>query len=275
MDRWKKFERNATDYLQKKFSNNKDVEFSWVGKSNSNKSDIIVFKNNDNIINIEAKLSPSQSGQFVVKIKNNKFVFSTNNIYSQNIYSQKIISYLNQNKEKINLKEANFKLKHSSKLFNSWITNHYNNKNCKFIITSNKLDSFYALIPLNKLSEYFNSTATLRRKRSGTRHLPKGERNQVVNILKNHLCNIKLRLTDLKHTNRKTIIKLNRSLNKNECYFGNERYYLSKTQELENHKYFIKKRSLTNNINVIFSVEYTGPFENFGLKGLKKEIDKH
>ncbi|KXS38617.1 MAG: hypothetical protein AWU54_2209, partial [Candidatus Frackibacter sp. T328-2] len=96
MNDWEKFEIKATDFLNRNFKNTQ-LEFKRTGKKNSLAPDIKIFNNNNHIFNIEAKLSPAQSGQFVVYKNNNKFIFSENNICDNNRYTKKIISYLNKN----------------------------------------------------------------------------------------------------------------------------------------------------------------------------------
>ncbi|NLL06939.1 MAG: hypothetical protein GX270_14410 [Clostridiaceae bacterium] len=96
MENWQLFEQECCDYLN---SHLKDYPFSFKcsGGSDSTSSDIEVMRNDTSVFSIEAKLSPSQSGQFVVLDNNNEFSYSPRNKFSSNIYSRKIVSYLNKN----------------------------------------------------------------------------------------------------------------------------------------------------------------------------------
>ena len=58
------------------------------------------------------------------------------------------------------------------------------------------------------------------------------------------------------------------SLTKTERYVG-EDYFLSPKKD---GGYYLKTRSKTNNLNVIFSLDYVGPEENIGLDLLDEKI---
>lgn len=58
-------------------------------------------------------------------------------------------------------------------------------------------------------------------------------------------------------------------LAKSERYFGDD-FFLSPNNT--NGGYYLKKRSKTNNLNVIFSLDYIGPEENIGVDLLDEMV---
>jgi len=271
MKDWKKFEKEAVNYLNQRY-NSTDLKFKNCGGSNSKMPDIKVYRNDNHIFNVEAKLSPSQSGQFVVKIKDDKFIFSSNNVFEKNEYSGKIIKYLNENFEFYSrVKQSSIEIDCPINSLENWIINHYKAKNSEFIITSNEVKSFKAIIPIEEIPKYFNVSANLRRKRSGTRHLPKSQRTEIRELLEDYLADLGVFIDEFKEEGKKTSIIINRSLNKEEQYFGVDNFYLSPDKDMDN-KYFIKKRSMTNNINVIFSLEYIASTKDNGFEIFEEYI---
>lgn len=264
MKDWQKFEIQATEFLNDFFSN---YNFKRKGKKSSVTPDIKVFQEEKHLFNIEAKFSPAQSGQFVVHKENKKFIFSENNVCNNNKYTKKIIEYLNKNfsdfKNGGNLPD-NLELTYSKR-----IINHYLSKKSIFIITSNKLDSFYSIFPTEKINEYFKITANLRKKRSGTSHLPYKDFRPVKHYLENHFKKLNIRMNDYFFMNEKkrAFVKTDNPIIQNEnLYFGHEKYYLSEIETVNENKYYVKKRSNVNNLNVIFSLKYTGQEKSIGFE---------
>ena len=71
---WELFEINCTDYLNKNCGY-QNIHFIRDGASDSNNSDISVYHDNKKIFDIECKLSPAQSSQFLVLIDSQKSKF--------------------------------------------------------------------------------------------------------------------------------------------------------------------------------------------------------
>ena len=275
---WEIFENKATKFLNNKY-NKKGFAFKNVGGNDSNKPDIKVYKNKKHIFNIEAKYSPSQAGQFVIKNKKNKFIFSSKNKIPNNKHSKTIIDFINENYNKYkDVGTASLKINYTTKKpFYKWVINHYQkHNNSHFIITSDKYKNidFIALVPILKLEDFFDVKANLRRKRSGTSHLPKSERNQVKKLIKKHLSQLEIKLEQWEIEGKKTFITLNKKLRKDHQYFGNKNYYLS-NNPIPQKKYSIKKRSMTNNINIIFSLVYTGIRKNIGYENFEKYMNTY
>ena len=167
MKNWEKFEDEAVEYLNKKISL---FSFLKQGGSNSNSEDIRIEKNGDLInTNIEAKLSPSQSGQFVIFEKKNQYFISTKN-KRYNPISKLILENLNCEFHKYSLSKKNsvIQIKKINKLLAKWIESHYLSKNSLFLITSNKLSSFKCIVPVKQIKKFFEISACIRKKKSGT-----------------------------------------------------------------------------------------------------------
>lgn len=274
-ERWSLFEIYACDYLNKSIGNS-NVLFKRLGSSNSTANDIEVYSNSKYLFSIEAKYSPSQSGQFVIIDQKDKYEFSIGNNFENNEYSREIIRILNTNKKHYTpLGQKAVKLEIDSAVLAGWIISYYKEKDCQFIITSDELNGYKAIIPITDIQQYFNVTAVVRRKRSGTRHLPKYKFEESVNALKVHTNALGFELIEVVKENSKTLVEFkedNMISHKSQRYFGeHNEYYLSDASA--KNEYYIKVRSNTNNLNVIFSLEYIGVKDNIGLEILQNNIN--
>lgn len=264
MKNWEKYEQLALEYLQKSI-NIDGISFKREGGFNSNESDIDAFHSiRGKLFSIEAKLSPSQSGQIVVEDKNNKYDLSDKRKYN-NKYSAKIIDYLNSDSFVISKNEVDC-LNIDESILANWVKEHYSKLGVEYIITSNKLDSFHAILPVSNLDKYFEVGAVLRRKRSGTRHVPIKDRNTAKLDLKKHLSNLNMNECEFSISNKKLLVKINTTteLIKSDLYFG--KYFLSPNGGPNN--YIIKVRSGNNKLNIVFNLKYKGVESNIGLDSL-------
>lgn len=271
LNKWEKFEIEASSYLNKVYSH-LPVSFILDGGSSSRSSDIKVYNNNNLLFSIESKYSPSQSGQFVILENENFYVLSKDSKCYNNIYSQTIIDYLNENKEYFTPKDQDaININIDLEILTNWIITHYKNKNSYFVITSCKLNDYKSIIPIEEIGNFFEVSAVIRRKRSGTRHIAKSKREQCINELEKYINKYGLRISDVFMQSNKTIVEFNKEieLKKSERYFGND-FYLSPSTDGK--RYFLKTRAKTNNLNVIFSLTYFGPKENIGIELLEKFI---
>lgn len=247
MEKWQLFEKNATELLSSEIN---VVNFQNVGGTDSTVSDIKVIKNETIITTIEAKYSPCQSGQIVILINGNSFIFSTASINNSNIYTNQIISYLNSN---FNLYSSvgtsSIPINISSNILFSWIKAMYSEKGVSWIISSSQYENLNnsntCFISLNDIDNYFEISASLRRKKSGTVHLPTSRRNEFELLLKQITTNYNLTKTGTKY-------KLELFSNTMNKYVGTE-FFLSETNQ--RNIYYVKKRSSTNNINIMFSLK--------------------
>tara|TARA_B110000046_G_scaffold44038_2_gene49042 strand:+ start:1786 stop:2640 length:855 start_codon:yes stop_codon:yes gene_type:complete len=277
MQNWEKFEKESTLYLNNSFLDI-NAKFSSLGGKNSEASDILVHNENGvHKFNIEVKLSPSQSGQFVVFQENNKYQLTKQSKLT-NPCTQDILDYLNiEGNKYLNFKSATLDVNCDNYLLINWVKNHYINKKSFFIITSENLSSFKAIIPIVELENYFTVTACMRKKRSGTSHLSTKRYNTFIKQgnLKviNHIEDINEKFVGLTKKGKRVILEIenkNKILNKPSRYFD-ENLFLSPIENKLGY-YYIKQQSNTNNINIIFSLIYTGEKNNIGIDSLRSAI---
>ena len=97
MKKWENFENEMTGYLQHMLKDY-DVLVKQYGNADSTIPDIeITIKSNNKKFYVETKMPASQTSQFVVEIKNDKFVYGNKNKFKANQYSDEIINILNDN----------------------------------------------------------------------------------------------------------------------------------------------------------------------------------
>lgn len=275
--KWKEYEINSCKFLNSTYSN-LGFTFSNTGFSNSKESDVSILKNNIKIGNIEAKLSPSQAGQFVICECGQGFEFSSKNVYPINHYTRKIIKFINNNYYKY--KEPSTKginLDCGDDLLYNWVINHYkNNKSSDFLISSTNINSYNIIIPVEEIPKYFNISATVRNKKSGSRHLPKKLYDSCRDILFENMNKKGYSISNIYSNNKKYIVKLNNEANLSnndlKFYLNENELYLS---DIGNNEFAIKVCSNTNNTNIVFSLKLKNKvtsnlgiieFENYLLK---------
>lgn len=264
MENWEVFEQHATKCLNSKFKKY-GLSFKPTGGKDSNTSDILVqISSNDNLFSIEAKLSPAQCGQFVINENGDSFELTNKSRLSNN-YTKTIIDHINENlKEYTKNNPKYFDLNCNQKLLYQWIHEHYKNKNSLFFVTSTLTSGYISIISLDSLQKFFNFSARLRVKKSGTRNISKKSSKSILAELDKHLN--KLGITKFKYiTNgNKTIVRIDgeiKEIDYKNRYFGNNTF-LSKEENKSD--YSVKIRSSTNNINVVFSIQYIGPKKDYG-----------
>lgn len=250
MKNWEKFEIDATDYLNKTFS--EYASFIHNGKSNSKVSDIKVITKAENIFYIEVKKAKSQSGQFVLKINKNtkKFLYSDKNNNPVNSYATEIINFMNENFDNfdnVSTKGKDIFMTNKQEIFSNWIIEMYKSKSVTHIITEN-----FVIIPLNSFGDYFTVTGKYRIKKSGSSSPAKSKIVELKNYLKN-----KYQIKSFGDDISKLIFSTDNEKIKNTKFYLNETEYMisvvDDTNEIK--KYEIRKLSKTFNANVIFSIE--------------------
>lgn len=265
---WELFEIEACDYLNNQL-NETNFHFEGEGGNDSTLSDIKVFENSNYLFTIEAKYSPAQSGQIALAENNGLYILSDASKGKNNPYTPTIINHLNENKSTYSpTKQKAISIKLDERVLSQWIIKHYQNKNSKFIITSTQLNSFKVILPTHELMNYFDVSAVIRRKKSGTRDVAKKNIQSCMNELKQYLSTLNLQIINTISEDKKTRIILNssQSLTKSECYFG-EKYFLSKAKD--NDGYYLKQTSNTNNLNILFKLVFTRSKSNVGIEALK------
>ena len=175
---WKLFEESVFKYLTENICI-EDVNFSYLGNSDSTKGDIEVNFRNAQIFNIECKENESQSSQFVLEIdrKNEIFFFSKKNKSSPSNANQ-IINHMNNNfnyyaglKKSKNL---NNKLLCEKEFLYKFVIDNLISKGSRFIATSKNRKEPYnqkniIFFPTGELENYFDLFGTYRTKQSGSR----------------------------------------------------------------------------------------------------------
>ena len=252
MSKWKDFENEMTSYLQEMLDNYNTIVKQY-GNSDSTVSDIEIFSNSKKFF-VEVKMPVSQSSQFVVEIQDNKFVYGSKNKYVSDKYSDEIVKILNDNFElyrKVNKK--GFVIPVSSLVSFGWVISNMKNKNVEFIVSVDKSNN-QIIIPVDKISEIFNIKTILRRKKSGSRRLPKAYYDDFKEQLKIKFSEYKY---NLYFENKRLFLYLPVNLSRNECYLSSDllsngqSYFLSNKG---NYKYEVKMTSVTNNPNIIFEL---------------------
>lgn len=275
--KWKQYEINSCNFLNSTYSK-LGFKFSNTGFSNSKESDVSIIKNNIKIGSIEAKLSPSQAGQFVICEFGQGFEFSTKNFYPTNEYTRKIIEFINNNYYKYkDLSTKGISLDCEDDLLYNWVINHYkNNKKSDFIISSNNVNGYNIIIPVEDIPQYFNISATVRNKKSGSRHLPKKLYDTCRDVLSENMDKKGYSVSNIYPDNKKYILKLNKGSNLSnddlKFYLDENELFLS---DIGNNEFAIKVCSNTNNPNIVFSLKLKNKincnlgiveFENYLLK---------
>jgi hypothetical protein len=259
---WKICEENSFIYLQQNISD-KSISFEYLGSENSREVDIKVFKNQKFCFAIESKYIPSQCGQFVVEQRGDKLVESNAN-FNINSITPKILNELN-----VIRKNLNVELVLSEGLIAEWIEEHYRSKEVRFFIFSKEVDRDFRIIPIEKISSYFKFTCMVRKKKSGSRDLPKSERESSYLQLERFINLTNNRILDFTFDGKSTYVKTINPVESN--YFNNNTLFLS--QISENH-YRIKKLSSTNNLTVIFSMDLDNLPEDSGLVHFQSTMNK-
>lgn len=277
MKKWEDFESEMTGYLQQMLKDY-DVLVKQYGSADSTIPDIeITINSNSKKFYVETKMPASQTSQFVVEIKNNKFVYGSKNKFKSNQYSDEIINILNDNYNLYNkVAQTGMVVPVPETIAFSWIASNMKNKNVEFIISVDN-DGNKKVFSLDQFNKFFNIKTIFRRKKSGSQDLPK----TYYDDFKKHL---DLRFSKYKYSlntnGKKLYLDLPLDLNKNECYIDSDvlpegkRYFLSNKG---NGKYEVKITSSTNNPNIIFelSLKDNVDFDMFTIQCLIEYINNN
>lgn len=248
---WQEFESNAFLYLEKKYSK-PNIDFSLLGESNSNQSDVLVTKNEKELFFIEIKSPESQAGQFALsKNPQNNWEFSNLNRTIPTKNSTEIINDLNTSDVK-NITTSQTFLNTSKDILFNWIKDFYSQRNVKYILT--KFNNQYVIAPINKIENYFNIKGSVRKKGSGSSDVsnPFWEK-----IKKHYIFN---GVNDVKVISGKRYLTYNEIPNqltskKNIIKdFIDDEVIRIQLEVLNDNKVYIRKLSTTSNPTVIFSL---------------------
>lgn len=242
MSTWQNFEIDATKYLNDNYGSL--ATFIHEGGSDSTIPDILVELHNGKQFYIEAKLSNAQCGQFVLQpdIKTSTFVYTARN--TRNQYADEIIEFMNNDFEKF--KEAGTagkRIEMDQYVFANWIEQTYLEKGVRWFITED-----FILIPISRLSLYFDVTATYRVKRSGSSYVGKSKMDKVISKINS--LDVSESITNIIKSNSKLFVESNKNIHNQRFIYEGCEYMFS----LRYGKYEVRKLSNTFNANVIFSV---------------------
>lgn len=255
-----------------------DVLIKQYGSADSTIPDIeITINSNSKKFYVETKMPASQTSQFVVEIKDDKFVYGSKNKFKANQYSDEIINILNDNfKLYSKVAQTGMVVPVPETIAFSWIASNMKNKNVEFIISVDN-DGNKKVFSLDQFNKFFNIKTIFRRKKSGSQDLPKTYYDDFKK-------NLDLRFSkydySLNTNGKKLYLDLPLDLNKNECYIDSDvlpegkRYFLSNKG---NGKYEVKITSSTNNPNIIFelSLKDDVDFDMFTIQCLIEYINNN
>ncbi len=259
MHKWKKFELECTDYLNKTYGS----FFSHLGFSDSTISDI-KYEKNGNSFFIEAKMPSAQAGQFVLlpDLEKEKFIFSPANKSNIDENAKLIIEHMNN--DFTNYKNAGTRGKSielPQNIFYNWIINTYKAKDVEFLIT--KKENFI-IFPIEKLQNYFEVTCTYRIKRSGSLKLPKSMHSNAIE----HLKKLEKRFTVIENS-QELMIESKEELDRFTFFIGNTKCMLARVGE---NTYRFSKLSSTCNANVIFTINLFAEQNSSDLEFFKSRL---
>ena len=165
MAKWKAFEHNLSNYLNKVYQKSL-LTFTTKGGSSAYANDILIFKEGHYYFSMEAKYLPAQCGQITLSQRDHKFVFSRRSRQKFMPQTQVIIDLINRHEL----------LTENDPRFFSWIQAYYYQKNATWFALSESYKNLSAsnlyLCQTKDLKEYVNVNATLRQKKSGSSKIP-------------------------------------------------------------------------------------------------------
>ena len=161
---WKLFEESVFNYLIENIAS-EEIQFEYLGNSDSTKGDIAVIYRNNKIFNIECKENKSQSSQFVLELDRNKEIFFFSNKNKSNpSKANQIIDHMNNNFNYYSkLKKSNYlnnKLLCEKELLYEFVIDNLISKGSKFIATAENLEVInkkkkYNLFPNQSVGKLF------------------------------------------------------------------------------------------------------------------------
>lgn len=255
LKQWEAFEIECTDFLNDNFSND-NLEFKREGGSDSTNLDISIIKNLSEVGKVEVKMPTAQAGQIVALIENNRFVYSPDSKSPNNIYVKCILDYLNNNFPTYSqVGTSSIPIDIDDDIFYSRINEYYSSfKDCNYFITQDPNTKCKALFKCEDLKEYFNISCVIRRKKSGTRDLPKKYYDSYPSIISNILDKKSVTLLDTIEEDGRLYLNLDNKLDSKSQYIATDEadLYLSPISDTT---YRVKVRSGTNNPNIMFELK--------------------
>ncbi len=256
MSSWQDFEKFVFKYLRRRYSDDGQIDFIEAGGANSNELDIRVIGKNGGELLIEVKQTKSQAGQFMLSLENNIFSFQpTRQDSHPTILQKELINEINHLGKK-SVDQKGFEVKYEQNLICRLVKEHYSKKGASFLVTGEQKN--LCIIPLPYLCKAFIFSVHVRRKKSGSRSIPKSKRNEILKrAIEAKMTEINVKLLEINLKEKDVMIKYSgeASIQEKLRYFShlNETLYLSGSDG-----YFrLKLTSRTNNITVLYGANYS------------------
>ena len=253
---WKLFEESVFKYLTENICI-EDVNFSYIGNSDSTKGDIAVIYRNNHLFNIECKKKKSQSSQFVLEIDREKkvFIFSKGN-KSNPSKANEILNHMNKNfyyYATLNKsKKLDNKLLCAKELQFKFVIDNLISKGSRFIATEANYKGLnkenIVFFPTGELENFFEIYGKYRTKQSGT-----------TEPSKKALISFPYKTIEIKKSKKKRFFVDDRG-SKIPDRIG-EGFFLAKVDPFTGLRE-VRFRSKTKNANVIFSLLLKKSFKN-------------
>ncbi|MBH52579.1 MAG: hypothetical protein CL785_05475 [Chloroflexi bacterium] len=242
---WKDTEQKAVDFIKNKIKNN-NIEIIPKGGSNSNDPDILIYKNNKFLFNVEIKENISQIGQFTILKKDNYYAFGETRVTDS---KNKILHHINSNFDYYNhIDSAGTNVKCNIELMYEYLLEELTIKNIKYLITPDQNNTFI-IISINNFKKFFDISGLIRTKKSGSRKVPKKDSFVLLEKIRKHFGakSIKFDETILFTSDQKNVLG-------STFIFNDKTFYVSKDKKDSFYK--LRVLSQTNNPTVIFSMKY-------------------
>lgn len=139
---------------------------SWLGGSDSTVPDIKVKKFEDDY-HIEVKMRRAQGAQFLVNFVDDKFIYSS---MGNDAFAIPLVNLMNDNKDEYK-KSGTHVVSKDQKLCFDYVSDYYRNKGVRYFAT--KIKNKWKFTAIDDLLETYILTAYYRKKKSGSRSLPK------------------------------------------------------------------------------------------------------
>lgn len=246
-----RFEHNCLQYLKNNYEKH-NISFQLSGGMDSTTSDIAVFKNNEFLYYIEAKMGMAQCGQFVIlpDKERNHFFFSPKNKSEENIFTNAILQYINQHYSIfLEAGTAGEDILIDNAIFSNWIINYYKNKGVNYFIT---YSSEYIIFPVEKFPYYFTISATARNKGSGSTE-PARKNWNTINDYVTSTYEI-IDVTSVNENKKNRLLVYSEKLLDKETFLVDEVTYKFSSRSTKMEYEIRKLNRTTKNTTVIFSI---------------------
>lgn len=275
MKKWEVFEEESTYHINKNYGSVLNVEAISSGGSDSTLNDIHILKNNDIILNVEAKANFAQSGQFVVTIDSDGlFQYGESNFSEINEYVQEILDELNSSEKYLVGVSQNIVVDVPELVSINWIKKYYKSKKVSFFIS--EYDGEKIIIDINNLERYFSAICTLRPKRSGSSEVSKVRETIFYQGMHEKFPEYNLNREDLFYKGKKLYFKselnlCNGAKRKETFIIGGEPYRFQ-IEKTEDNVYYVRNLSTTKNPTIIFTIETISGQRSEDLKSFNQAL---